>query len=426
MSYAPSERHEPDHYRGFEPRIVPENITLLPKTTTQATGGNAWNERTFALKKGDSVAAILRELGATADEIKAIATAFGRGKDSSPKDGYKLRVMLAPATGGKRLRPVRVIIATDTSIDAMVAWSDKGKYVAVDVRSANTVAAANDDDEDDGKGVRLYHSIYETALRNQVPRPVIDDLIRIYSYDVDFQRKVQPGDSFEILFAGQDENSNDGKGEVLFASLTTGGETRKFYRYQTTDDNIVDYYDETGKSAKKFLVRKPLADGIMRSGFGSRNHPILGYMKQHTGIDWAASMGTPIFASGNGTVVTAGWEGRLRQVHPHPPRQRLRDRLRPHVGLRARHGAGQESAPGPGDRLCRLDRPVDRRPPALRNPDQRPLRRSDEDQAAARPRARRYAARRLRAGTRPARHHDDPRLALRRRGSAPGHAARVE
>ena len=307
-AYAP-ERHEPDPYRGFEPRIVPENITLLPKTTTQATGGNAWTERTFALKKGDSVAAILRELGASDEEIKAIATALGRGKDSSPRDGYKLRVMLAPATGGKRLQPVRVIIATDTSIDAMVAWSDKGKYVAVDVRSANTVAAASDDEEDDGKGVRLYQSIYETALRNQVPRPVIDDLIRIYSYDVDFQRKVQPGDSFEILFAGEDENSSDGKGEVLFASLTTGGETRKFYRYQTTDDNIVDYYDETGKSAKKFLVRKPLADGIMRSGFGSRNHPILGYMKQHTGVDWGASMGTPIFASGNGTVVTVGWEG---------------------------------------------------------------------------------------------------------------------
>ena len=190
----------------------------------------------------------------------------------------------------------------------MVAWSDKGKYVAVDVRSANTAVVANDDDEDDGKGVRLYHSIYETALRNQVPRPVIDDLIRIYSYDVDFQRKVQPGDSFEILFSGQDENSNE-KSDVLFASLTTGGETRKFYRYQTGDDNVVDYYDESGKSAKKFLVRKPLADGMVRSGFGSRNHPILGYMKMHTGIDWGAAMGTPIFASGNGTIVTAGWEG---------------------------------------------------------------------------------------------------------------------
>jgi murein DD-endopeptidase MepM/ murein hydrolase activator NlpD len=309
MAYAP-ERPSSDPYAGFEPRIVPENITLLPKTTTtQATGGNAWGERTFQLKKGDSVAAILRELGATAEEIKAIAAAFGRGKDTSPRDGYKLRVLLAPAGGGKRLQPVRVIIATDSSIDAMVAWSDKGKYVAVDVRSANTTVAASDDEEDDGKGVRLYHSIYETALRNQVPRPVIDDLIRIYSYDVDFQRKVQPGDSFEILFSGHDDAGSDSKGDVLFASLTTGGETRKFYRYQTTDDNIVDYYDESGKSAKKFLVRKPLAEGIVRSGFGSRNHPILGYMKMHTGIDWGAAMGTPIFASGNGTIVTAGWEG---------------------------------------------------------------------------------------------------------------------
>ena len=110
-----------------------------------------------------------------------------------------------------------------------MAWSDMGKYVAVDVRSANSVASsASDDDEDDGKGVRLYQSIYETALRNHVPRPVIDDLIRIYSYDVDFQRKVQPGNSFEILFAGEDENASDSsKTEVLFALLTTGGETTK-------------------------------------------------------------------------------------------------------------------------------------------------------------------------------------------------------
>jgi murein DD-endopeptidase MepM/ murein hydrolase activator NlpD len=308
-AYAPEKNG--DVYGGFEPRIVQENVTLLPKTTAQETGGNAWNERTIVLKKGDSVSNILREMGATADDIKAITAAFGaRGKDSTPRDGYKLRVLLAPASDGKRLQPVRVIIATDTSIEAMVAWSDKGKYVAVDVRSANSVAASGSDDEDDGKGVRLYQSIYETALRNHVPRPVIDDLIRIYSYDVDFQRKVQPGDSFEIFFAGEDENANDNsKNEVLYALLTTGGETRKFYRYQTTDDNVVDYYDETGKSAKKFLVRKPVSDGTITSGFGGRNHPILGYTKMHTGVDWGSAMGTPIFAAGNGTIEKADWEG---------------------------------------------------------------------------------------------------------------------
>src|SRR5258707_1256926 len=200
-AYAPERNGDP--YAGFEPRIVPENVSLLPKTTSQMTGGNAWNERTVVLKKGDSVSAFLREMGATADQVRAITTAFGgRGKDSSPRDGYKLRVLLAPASDGIRLRPVRVVIATDAAVEAMVAWSEMGKYVAVDVRRANSVASSGNDDDDDGKGVRLYQSIYETALRNHVPRPVIDDFIRIYSYDVDFQRKVQPGDSFEVLFAG--------------------------------------------------------------------------------------------------------------------------------------------------------------------------------------------------------------------------------
>ncbi len=327
-AYAP-ERHG-DPYAGFEPRIVPENVSLLPKTTAQVTGGNAWTERAIVLKKGDSVSAFLRELGATADEIKAITAAFGgRGKDSSPRDGYKLRVLLAPASDGIRLRPVRVIIATDTAVEAMVAWSELGKYVAVDVRRANSVASSSNDDDDDGKGVRLYQSIYETALRNHVPRPVIDEYVRIYSYDVDFQRKVQPGDSFEILYAGEDENPSDnGKGDVLFALLTTGGETRKFYRYQTSDDNVVDYYDETGKSAKKFLVRKPVSDGNITSGFGGRNHPLLGYDKMHTGVDWASSTGTPVFAAGNGIIDKIGWEGGYGKY------------------IRVRHANGYESAYG--------------------------------------------------------------------------------
>src|SRR5258708_32955904 len=90
----------------------------------------------------------------------------------------------------------------------------------------------SDDEEDDGTGVRLYQSIYETALRNKVPAAVIEDMVRIYSYDVDFQRKVQPGDSFDVFFAGEDEGSAITENtEVLFASLTVGGETKKYYRF---------------------------------------------------------------------------------------------------------------------------------------------------------------------------------------------------
>ncbi|HEX4793044.1 MAG TPA: M23 family metallopeptidase, partial [Humisphaera sp.] len=316
LAYATEGGGTSDPYAGFETRVVPENVTLLPKTKEQITGGNPSGERVHPVKKGDTVVSILRDQGATPDEAKAIAATLGpRGRDGGLKEGEKLRILMASSAPGARLQPYRVIVANDSAVEAVAALSDLGKYVAVDVASMNTVTdtadnGKDDDDEDDGSGVRLYQSIYETALRNKVPSGVIDDMIRIYSYDVDFQRKVQPGDSFDVFYAGEDEGSTiTEKNEVLFASLTVGGETKKYYRFQTPDDSVVDYYDETGKSAKKFLVRKPVNNAIMRSGFGVRRHPILGYVKMHTGVDWATAYGTPIFASGNGIVEVAGWEG---------------------------------------------------------------------------------------------------------------------
>ena len=315
LAYA-TEGTAADPYAGFETRVVPENVTLLPKTKDQATGGNPSNERVHIVKKGDTVTSILRDQGATPEEAKSIAATLGaRGRDGGLKEGQKLRILMAPAAPGpgQRLQPYRVIVANESTVEAVAALSDLGKYVAVDVQSMNTVAEAadnSDDDDDDGSGVRLYQSIYETALRNKVPASVIEDMVRIYSYDVDFQRKVQPGDSFDVFFAGEDEGATiTEKTEVLFASLTVGGETKKYYRFQTPDDSVVDFYDETGKSAKKFMVRKPVSNAIMRSGFGSRRHPILGYVKMHTGVDWATPYGTPIFASGNGVVEKVGWEG---------------------------------------------------------------------------------------------------------------------
>ena len=321
-----------DPYAGFEARIIPENITLLPKTATQTTGGNDVNEKLVFAKKGDSVVGILRDLGATGPDLNAISRVLGpRSFDGGIKEGQKLRVLLAPAADGQRMQPIRVIIANDSGIDVVIALADTGKYVAVDVKNVDTEVADNSDDtdENDTSGVRLYQSIYETALRNRIPRPIIEDLIRIYSYDVDFQRKVQPGDSFEVLYAGEEEASAaDSRNDVLFATLTVGGETKKFYRFQSPDDGLVDYYDETGKSAKKFLVRKPVLAGIMRSGFGLRRHPILGYTKMHTGVDWAAPSGTPIYASGNGVIEKVGWESGYGKY------------------IRVRHNNGYETAYG--------------------------------------------------------------------------------
>jgi murein DD-endopeptidase MepM/ murein hydrolase activator NlpD len=303
LSYAAE--GETDPYVGFEARVVPENITLLAKTNL----GNEGNEHVVVAKKGETIGAILRELGASADDIKGILAVLGpRARDSSLKEGTKLRV-LTTAAGLGHLQPLRVILSDDGGVEAATALSDRGIYVPVDTRNitADVSAQSEDEDTDEDGGVRLYQSIYETALRNNVPQAVIEEIIRIYSYDVDFQRKVAPGDSIDLLYS-EDEN-NDGRNEVRYVSLTVGGETKKYYHYQTADDGTYDYYDEAGKSAKKFLVRKPVPIGIMRSGFGERNHPLLHYMKMHTGVDWAAPFGTPIFAAGNGTIDEIGLKG---------------------------------------------------------------------------------------------------------------------
>ncbi len=298
---------------GFAARVVPENVTLLAKTTSQTNGGGDWSERLIVAKKGETVGSILRELGAAPDEIKAIAAVLGPpARDGGLKEGQKLRVLLA-AAGLAHMQPLRVIISGisgDSTIETAAALSDSGKYVPVDVRNVDTDAAAasrDESDEDNSSNVRLYQSLYETALRNNVPNSVIGELVRIYSYDVDFQRKVQPGDSFDVLYS--DDENGDGKSEVRYAALTVGGETKKYYHFQTTDDGLYDYYDETGKSAKKFLVRKPVAVGMVTSGFGWRTHPMLHVSELHTGVDWAAPMGTPIYAAGNGTIEEIGLKG---------------------------------------------------------------------------------------------------------------------
>ena len=433
LAYA-TEGNVSDPYAGFETRVVPENVTLLPKTKDQITGGNPSGERVHVVKKGDSIASILRDQGATPDEARAVALTLGpRGRDGGLKEGQKVRILMAPSGLGPaaRLQPYRVIVANDTTVEAVAALSDVGKYVAVDVQSMNTVAEAatgkddDDDDEDDGSGVRLYQSIYETALRNKVPAAVIEDMVRIYSYDVDFQRKVQPGDSFDVFFAGEDEGtSSTEKTEVLFASLTVGGETKKYYRFLDP------------RRFRRRLLRRDRQEREEVPGaqtrqqrdhaFGLRRPPPSDprlYQDAHR-----RGLGDPLRHADFRFRQRRGREGRLgrrlRQICPPETQQRLRDRLRPHVGVCQGHGARQARAPGPGDRLRRIDGHVDRRPCPLRNPGQRPLRRSDARQAAARPLARRHDDGELRKGARPPRYADEqprqcgPRLRSRRRHAA--------
>jgi hypothetical protein len=158
LAYA-TEGNINDPYAGFEARIVPENITLLPKTTNETKGGNAWNERTVVAKKNDTVTTILTDLGVTADDIKKVTAVLGLR--TGLKEGQKLRVLLAPTANATRLQPIRVIIASENSIDAVVALSDTGKFVAVDSKSVDSEIADNSQVSDDNSGgVRHYQCIY--------------------------------------------------------------------------------------------------------------------------------------------------------------------------------------------------------------------------------------------------------------------------
>jgi murein DD-endopeptidase MepM/ murein hydrolase activator NlpD len=280
-----------------------ENMNSFGKTSAGVSGGNNWSERSMVAKKGDSLGGILRDIGTEPKALSAIVSAFGpRGKEGGLKEGQRVRLLLQPGEGGQ-IQPLRVSIFSDHGHEGTVAVTDNGRYVPVAEPRDLGFAAIGDDEDDDGKGMRLYQSIYETALKNEIPKGMIDNMIRNFSFDVDLQRRVRAGDSFDVLYANDEGDGND----VLYASLVTGGETRRYYRFQTSDDGIIDFYDEDGKSAKKFLVRKPMAAGVFTSGFGARNHPILGYVRAHTGVDWSDDIGTPIFAAGNGVVVSADW-----------------------------------------------------------------------------------------------------------------------
>jgi murein DD-endopeptidase MepM/ murein hydrolase activator NlpD len=280
-----------------------ENMNSFGKTSSEVTGGNNWSERTVVAKKADSLGSILRDIGADPKAQSAVVYAFGpRGKEGGLKEGQRVRLLVQRGESGQ-IQPLRVSIFSDQGHEGTVALADNGRYVTVEEPRDMGFAMIGDDEDDDGKGMRLYQSIYETALKNEVPKGMIDNMIRNFSFDVDLQRKVRAGDSFDVLYANDEGDGND----VLYASLVTGGEQRRYYRFQTNDDGIIDFYDEAGKSAKKFLVRKPMAGGIFRSGFGARNHPILGYVRAHTGVDWSDDIGTPVFAAGNGVVVEADW-----------------------------------------------------------------------------------------------------------------------
>ena len=156
----------------------------------------------------------------------------------------------------------------------------------------------------------IYQSLFMAGKKVKVPNSILSELIRLYSWDVDFQRDIRSGDGFELMY--EQYYDAQGKlahnGDVIYASLKLSGKGHVIYRH-TTANGDVDYFDKNGQSAKKELMRTPIDGARLSSGFGRRKHPVLGYNKMHKGLDFAAPRGTPIYAAGNGTIKYAGRNG---------------------------------------------------------------------------------------------------------------------
>ena len=257
-------------------RMVAENVTNAPRTSEAGAG----SERLIRPRHGQAFEEVLRENGASPAIAADILTAFGTRRGESPvADGQKVILQYADADDpdlGRRI--ARVAVYSDDQLRSAVAVKDDGKYVYASRPSGETAlrpaASAAEG------GLSLYESLYQTALKQGLPKPIIEDFVHAFVNDVDFQRSAQPGDGMTAFVADADEF--EPHATLLYAAMTVRDQTFHYYRFRTPDDNAIDFYDESGRSTRKFLIRKPIADGELTSGFGMRYHPILHFARMHT------------------------------------------------------------------------------------------------------------------------------------------------
>jgi murein DD-endopeptidase MepM/ murein hydrolase activator NlpD len=155
----------------------------------------------------------------------------------------------------------------------------------------------------------IKSNLYLSAQEVSLPEDTLMEFVQLMGYSVDFQRQIQKGDTFKILFNQSFDvldNRRIGLEKISYAELNVSGESFKFFRYLGNEGNF-GYYDLDGQSARKALMRTPINGARLSSGFGMRKHPIKGFSAMHKGVDFGAPSGTPIFAAGDGVLEKVGW-----------------------------------------------------------------------------------------------------------------------
>jgi murein DD-endopeptidase MepM/ murein hydrolase activator NlpD len=261
--------------------------------------------RNVVVSRGDTLMKLLVDAGVDRQEAHAAITSLRdvfRPRDIRP--GLKIQLAFAASNDPEASDSlVSMLFKPNVEQDIAVTRDTESGFVsrAIDhplERALNSASGT------------IESSLSLAGQEAEVPANILITAIRAFSYDVDFQREIQKGDSFEFFYETyHDRDGNLAKsGKVLYAALTLSGKRREFYNYELSDGTS-DYFAPNGESVRKALMRTPVDGARLSSGFGMRKHPVLGYSKMHRGVDFAAPRGTPVYAAGRGVIELAGRNG---------------------------------------------------------------------------------------------------------------------
>ncbi|MEZ5871130.1 MAG: M23 family metallopeptidase [Nitratireductor sp.] len=295
--------------------ITAENVTRKGKYNPQDYPGIRYEERVVRVRTEARVSTILDAEGLSEEEALTLEKVLEADLGSSnfqPEDRLRIAFELPKgATEETTKQAIRVSVYRNSSHLVSIAKADDGGYVYANEPDAIPQISASAPARpliQSGRLPAAYDAIYRAALSEGLGTSLTRQLIRIFAFDVDFNSAISPTDELQVFVSlEENEKTPTEDSEILYAAIKLGNVTRKYYRYRDADTGRIDYYDETGKSSKKFLLRQVVPNARFASPFGARWHPVLKFRKMHWGVDWAAPRGTPILAAGNGTVEKAGW-----------------------------------------------------------------------------------------------------------------------
>jgi murein DD-endopeptidase MepM/ murein hydrolase activator NlpD len=303
--------------------------------------------RTLTLDSGDTLAGVLEDAGVpnadTNSAILALSKVYDlRGARAGQSFTLTFESAPQPAAANSTPKPTTAVVrvngkpmtvsttdgsdsdGSDGSGDVTpvttpigrllsIAFSPSVEHNITVTRAADGGFTANDEVKQlvahtHRAGATIDSSLYLAATQAGIPTDVVVAMIKMFSYKVDFQRDLKPGDSFEVYYSYYytPEGQPARDGNIDYAVMRTGGHEIALYRYQPDPNQPAEYFDAKGGSLRGMLMKTPVDGARISSGFGMRFHPVLGYTRMHKGIDFAVPVGTPVMASGSGIVKVAG------------------------------------------------------------------------------------------------------------------------